>query len=414
MSPVVAGDYRCGLKDQNDVECQRVFSSWFALVSHRVSSAASGEHGQWRSVYVAVVCNQCPSCSSVFACRRTAQHHAMRSWRSGTCRCDASHHDWLRRQRRCRAHCVHSLHSTSSVLQSHIVASHLPRPPPALDVSLSAAANLVRDEDAGVVAAAPILSHALRRLRERIRAREAAQVGQDRGKRSAAEAPSSTQPPSQHDQEMVPVESLEKKVKGGGGGRGGAGARSRGRKGPSGGSGTAAAGNPELMTADVKSLLQCRQNVHVLNGGVTDTFSVPAAHSVASAMAAQGAAHSHLVQSQGGGHQLAPPHTYMFPALLTGLLAEREKAGAKNVETIEGLLKQMENMEIGEKCDIIRQCRLEKAYSGYKRLVLQIQHEARRAVYSALGQVGAERKFGRAPRGGFERGLEEWLEQLRL
>lgn len=33
-------------------------------------------------------------------------------------------------------------------------------------------------------------------------------MGRTEGKRSAAEAASSTQPPSQHDQEMVPVEGL--------------------------------------------------------------------------------------------------------------------------------------------------------------------------------------------------------------
>ena len=68
----------------------------------------------------------------------------------------------------------------------------------------------------------------------------------------------------------------------------------------------------------------------------------------------------------------------------------------------------------GEKHELVQFCRLDRTYAADKRrLTLAVRiSELREALAGALTQLGAERRFGRAPPSFMERELQQWLEAM--
>ena len=72
-------------------------------------------------------------------------------------------------------------------------------------------------------------------------------------------------------------------------------------------------------------------------------------------------------------------------------------------------------MEIEAKADQVLYCRLERMYvPELSRVVFSAERSGiRKFAVSAMVQIGAVRKQGRAPRGALERELEDWLASLK-
>ena len=76
----------------------------------------------------------------------------------------------------------------------------------------------------------------------------------------------------------------------------------------------------------------------------------------------------------------------------------------------------LDTLSLDDKAYAIMYCRLDKTWAPEsRRLSFCIRDpQLRRLLLDCLGQTGAQRKLGRAPRGGLERELETWLDGLRV
>lgn len=114
------------------------------------------------------------------------------------------------------------------------------------------------------------------------------------------------------------------------------------------------------------------------------------------------------------GHQLGPPHIWAYGALLAALESRGKEVGAKTASEVAELYKQYGEIDEDMKNDWIKVCRVEKVYAkDMRRLLLSYGTDmpGKRTVAQALVQTGAVRKTGRAPEGGMEVALQQWLEK---
>ena len=86
--------------------------------------------------------------------------------------------------------------------------------------------------------------------------------------------------------------------------------------------------------------------------------------------------------------------------------------GAANAVTLTGYLRQLDGMNMEAKCDHAMFCRVDRTYqSEQARITLSVDRSGvRDSVVRALQQLGAARKFGRAPPTQLARELQQWLD----
>ena len=95
-------------------------------------------------------------------------------------------------------------------------------------------------------------------------------------------------------------------------------------------------------------------------------------------------------------------------------MAGRADIGARNQADMKALSEMLETLDVAGKCSMVKMCRADKMYKeGLTRISLAITDmAARKLVIDSLAQLGAERKFGMAPRTNQERELQLWLESF--
>ena len=118
------------------------------------------------------------------------------------------------------------------------------------------------------------------------------------------------------------------------------------------------------------------------------------------------------VQALGKGHTLGPPQIWAWGGLIAGLQKQGAAVGAANAATLTGYLKQLDGMSMDTKCDHVRFCRVDRTYqSEQARITLAVDRSSvRDPVVNALQQLGAARKYGRAPPTQQPRELQQWLD----
>ena len=170
-----------------------------------------------------------------------------------------------------------------------------------------------------------------------------------------------------------------------------------------------------MITMMAKLALKNAQVMGDLSNALVDTFLVPSSHTVIKKMGEQGQAYQREVKKAGRGHQMGPPHPWMWGGLIAALHAKGEAVGSRNAATLKEHNEALEGMTMVEKLEIIRICRLDKTYQdGFKRVSITIygNEPLRLAILGAFEQSGATRKQGKAPASFMERDIQMWLEAL--
>ena len=165
----------------------------------------------------------------------------------------------------------------------------------------------------------------------------------------------------------------------------------------------------------IKALLQAHQRTRDLAGAVFETVSLDTSSSVVLEMQSQTSRYAKIVKSRGKGHGLGPPYFYAFGGLLQALIKKKAEIGASNATVLEKYFGILEAATTeAEKHELIQFCRLDRMYAAdHKRLTFAARtSDLRGALGSSLTQLGAERRFGRAPPSFMERELQQWLEAL--
>ena len=166
----------------------------------------------------------------------------------------------------------------------------------------------------------------------------------------------------------------------------------------------------DLLTAMVKLQLQTCQNLREVQSVVLDVYIIKASDPVIKAATEQGQLYADQTRGKKG-HTLGPPTPWIFGAILTDL-AGRDGVGAKNQQDLKAYLEQGEGMELHDKIEAVPVARITKLYDQeMRRVILSIRAvEVRRMLNSSMKQLGADHKLGKAPPGGLERLLQEWLD----
>ena len=148
----------------------------------------------------------------------------------------------------------------------------------------------------------------------------------------------------------------------------------------------------QLMGIIIKQCLRTQQDTRSLCGAIFDTVIMATEHDVVKSKRAQRRLYNEGVLAAGKGHTLGPPQIWAWGGLIAGL----QKQGAA---TLTGYLKQLDGMSMDTKCDRARFCRVDRTYqSEQARITLSVERSGvRDPVVSALQQLGAARKYGRAP-----------------
>ena len=128
----------------------------------------------------------------------------------------------------------------------------------------------------------------------------------------------------------------------------------------------------------IKQCLRTEQDTRSLCGALFDTIIMATEHDVVKSM-----------------HEGADASVQ----LIAGLQKQGSAVGAANAVTLTGYLRQLDGMSMDVKCDHARFCRVDRTYqSEQARITLSVDRSGvRDAVVSALQQLGAARKYGRAP-----------------
>ena len=175
-----------------------------------------------------------------------------------------------------------------------------------------------------------------------------------------------------------------------------------------------------MAILQTKHILKISQSVAAIEGALFDTFLGEASLQETTHMSEQTLAYATRTKADGKGHGLGPPHIWAYSGLLISLGKRRYSVGARNAETLGKLEAEYKDLNVDQRCEVIRYCRLSKTHpqtgaTPMKRLTLCFPphaREAREAILASLVQAGWEKKQGRAPRIFMERELQEWLETL--
>ena len=143
----------------------------------------------------------------------------------------------------------------------------------------------------------------------------------------------------------------------------------------------------------IKQCLRTEQETRSLCGAVFDTIVMATEHDVVKSMREQTRRYSEGVQAAGKGHTLGPPQIWAWRGLIAGL---------------------QNGTSMDTKCDHKRFCMVDRTYqSEQARITLAVDRSGvRDPVVSALQQLGAARKYGRAPPTQLSRELQQWLYTL--
>ena len=171
---------------------------------------------------------------------------------------------------------------------------------------------------------------------------------------------------------------------------------------------------PQLMGIIIKQCLRTEQDTRSLCGAVFDTVIMPTEHDVVKSMREQTRLYNEGVQAAGKGHTLGPPQIWAWRGVIAGLQKQGAAVGAANAATLTGYWKQLDGMNMDTKCDHARFCRVDRTcQSEEARITLSVDRSGvRDPVVSALQQLGAARKYGRAPPTQLSRELQQWLDTL--
>ena len=168
----------------------------------------------------------------------------------------------------------------------------------------------------------------------------------------------------------------------------------------------------QLMGIIIKQCLRTEQDTRSLCGAVFDTVIMPTEHDVVKSMREQTRLNHEDVQAAGKGHTLGPPQIWAWRGLIVGLQKQGAAVGAANTATLTVYWKQLDGMSMDTKCDHARFCRVDRTYqSEQARVTLSVDRSGMRdPVVSALqcNQLGAARKYGRAPPTKLSRQPMQW------
>lgn len=172
--------------------------------------------------------------------------------------------------------------------------------------------------------------------------------------------------------------------------------------------------NKQVLGLVVKATLQQQQKVAALEGALFDTHlgEDTASDPVVLSMGEQTSLYAKEVQAKGKGHGYGPPHLWAYGGLISSLCKLGGKIGHSTSDHLKKHLEEYETMEVKEKCEIVRYCRLSSTYKSSDRRIticLAPCHPVRPYLNRALEELNWERKFGKAPKAFLERELQEWL-----
>ena len=132
-------------------------------------------------------------------------------------------------------------------------------------------------------------------------------------------------------------------------------------------------------------------------------------HDAVKSMREQTRLYSEGVQAAGKGLTLGPPQIWAWRGLIARLQMQGTAVGAANAATLTGYLKQPDGMSMYTKGDHARFCRVDRTYQPEQaRVILSVDKSGvRDPAVSALQQLGAARKYGRAPPTQLSRELQQ-------
>ena len=167
--------------------------------------------------------------------------------------------------------------------------------------------------------------------------------------------------------------------------------------------------------------LATAQGLRDVTGSIFITVLMGESELPAKAMAEAGAKYAEQVKEKGKNHNLGPPYLYVWMALVESL----GNAGTTTPEDKVTLGNHWKNeilaaKELTEIADTIRYCRIKKAFKDKSAKTQMMKISVRvtdtkmeTAIIRSLCNMGAERKFGCAPRSGLERDAQKLLDALR-
>ena len=150
----------------------------------------------------------------------------------------------------------------------------------------------------------------------------------------------------------------------------------------------------------IEQCLRTEQDTRSLCGALFDAIIMATEHDVVKSMREQTRLHNESVQTAGKGTHVGTASDLGFGEDSLRASRSRETAvGAANAVTLTGYLRQFDGMSMDAKCDHARFCRVDRTYqSEQARITLSVDRSGvRDSVVSALQQLGAARKYGRAP-----------------
>lgn len=171
--------------------------------------------------------------------------------------------------------------------------------------------------------------------------------------------------------------------------------------------------NRGLWSLVLKALLQLQQDQRTLASAVLYVYTVKTESDEIVKMQEQGRAYADLCKDQPD-HGQGPPHLFVFSALLTSLVERGAAVGQKNLGALQLMQTRWTEWELDERADAVRICRQAKAWDQAIRKIyiafgMGFRDEDKKALLASLVQIGAVAKHGRAPAGGLERELGQWL-----
>ncbi len=115
-----------------------------------------------------------------------------------------------------------------------------------------------------------------------------------------------------------------------------------------------------LLTMILKAVLQLQQEARTLSGAIYNVFTVKTDSSESKAMKEQGVAYSEMAKDNPQ-HESGPPHTYQLMAMIVALRDRGESTGARNQSMLKDIAEKYTNMNLDERADAVRVCRLARA-----------------------------------------------------
>ncbi len=155
--------------------------------------------------------------------------------------------------------------------------------------------------------------------------------------------------------------------------------------------------------------LSSAQITRDLAGALFITILVPSTSKVIKAMLQAGKAYSVECKKRGKGHDLGPPSSHVFHAMIEAL--QEEDVGGGNKLGLIAMIESEEYQEHEELQDAVQVCRVSRCWEATKsRVTLAMSDKEHvKLVARCWAQVGGERKHGAMPRSHAERQVQRLL-----